>query len=136
MFVFTATPYNVLLLRNKCLNVTVFIVLMGVTHVLIYLCTSSPSMDGGSGSLSPSYLICVSFIVYLKISISCFVDMLTFFSLTCRSPLSVHSLPARGWRWWWLSLCSPLTVRPDLQKKFLRSYRILQLLQYSLRNPF
>ena len=35
MFVFTATPYNVLLLRNKCLNFTVFIVLMGVTHVLI-----------------------------------------------------------------------------------------------------
>ena len=38
MFVFTATPYNVLLLRNKCLNSTVFIVLMGVTHVFFYLC--------------------------------------------------------------------------------------------------
>ncbi len=37
IFVFTAAPYNVLLLRNNSLNFTVFIVLMGVTHVLIYL---------------------------------------------------------------------------------------------------
>ena len=33
MFVFTATPCNVLLLRNKCLNFTVFIVLIDVTAV-------------------------------------------------------------------------------------------------------
>ena len=43
MFVLTETAYNALLLRNKCLNFTVFIVLMGVTQVFIYMCLQKQS---------------------------------------------------------------------------------------------
>ena len=60
MIVFTATPYNVLLLRNKCLNFTVFIVLIGVTHVLINLCTDTSASIPLAGLSVGTYYVSVA----------------------------------------------------------------------------